>query len=136
MDHYSQGKEEIVVKFINTHDLDSLIEAKLTINGNEVLFLLPAMFLELLEKRPLFQKTSEYAIQKVTPIAQFSSLHSTGEYIPLEKLYGEHYESGRVYAISKNHEGYIYFRWEGGQIEIETIPAWRLFLSYLMLKEY
>jgi hypothetical protein len=63
----------------------------MTINASEVIFLLPAMFLEFIEKRPIYQKTKDYALQKVTPISQFASLHSTEEYIPLEKLYGEHY---------------------------------------------
>ncbi len=41
-----------------------------------------------------------------------------------------------MYAVSRNNEGYIYLRWEGGRLEIETIAAWRLLLGYLMMREY
>ena len=41
---------EVTLK--NRHDLDNMIEACLTFNKREVNFLLPAMFIEFIERRP------------------------------------------------------------------------------------
>jgi hypothetical protein len=68
-----------------------LIEVKMAINGFEVMFLLPAMFIYFSDKRPIYQNNGEYKQQKVLPISHFSSLVAAEEYIPLERLYGEHH---------------------------------------------
>lgn len=52
IDGKTQAREEIEVSLINKDDLDEIIEGTLTIGQKEITFLVPAMFLEFIEKRP------------------------------------------------------------------------------------
>jgi hypothetical protein len=65
-----------------------LIEVKISIDSNELAFLLPVMFIEFLEKRPTLDKSAKYSKQQVNPIHQFADFSSASELLPLEKIYG------------------------------------------------
>jgi hypothetical protein len=127
-----QGKEEVEVSLVGGSDLDSIIEVQMAVGGKTLHFLLPALFLEFVERRPA--KVSEgYQRTRVNPIHQASSLALAEEILPLERVHDG--EVGRIFAISKYHSGYIYFRWIHGVLDVETIPPWRLFITYLLLKD-
>jgi hypothetical protein len=103
----------------------------MSVSGKTLHFLLPAMFIEFVERRP--KRMEEYSKVRVNPIHQVSTLALAEELLPLERVHDG--EMGRVYAISKRHSGYVYFRWMHGVLEVETIPQWRLFMTYLLLKD-
>lgn len=128
-----QGREEVEVGLVGGSDLDSVIEVQLAVGAKTLSFLLPAMFLEFTERRPPGKRGGERV--RVNPIHQVSTLALAEEILPLERVHEGEGEEGRVYAISKYHEGYVYFRWLHGVLEVETIPPWRLFIAYLLLKD-
>jgi hypothetical protein len=64
--------------------MDSVIEARLTINSVEINFLVPAMFIEFTQKQPL-QKTAHIERYSVKTIYQFSTIDAAEELIPFEK---------------------------------------------------
>lgn len=119
--------------------MDSLIEAKLTVDLTEIDFIVPALFIEFVEKRPLLSNQEHYQKYTVKTIYQFSTIEAAEELIPFDKEYGygEKLDTARAYAISKRHEGYIFLRWPRlGVVELETIRPWKLLLSFLLSKDF
>lgn len=133
-----QDKEEVEVKLGNKNDFDSLIEVRLRVlhtTHKVVKFLLPAMFLEFSSSTP--QKGGGgYEKYNVAPYHQFSNVYLAMEVLPFHKQLEEGMEIAYIFARSRHHEGYITLRYKTrGEVEIETIKPWKLFVSYLLSSE-
>ena len=95
------------------------------------------MFIEFTNQRPEKYHRELYEKNFIGPYHQFSNIYLAQEIIPFEKSYEENVPTGKIFARSKYHEGYIILRYKSkGEIEIETIAPWKLFVSYLLSREY
>lgn len=126
------------MKLRDKSDFDSMIEVKLKIlhtTHKVIKFLLPAMFIEFTSQRPQ-RSGGSYEKHFVTPYHQFSNVYLAMEVLPFHKQIEEGMEIAYIFARSKNHEGYITLRYKNrGQVEIETIKPWKLFISFLLSSE-
>jgi hypothetical protein len=112
------------------------VKVKLLHTDNEVKFLLPAMFIEFETQKPAKQHTSAYGTRQIFPYHQFSNSYLAMEILPFERYFEDGCEVAAIFARSRKHEGYIYLRYKHvGEVELETIKPWRLFMSYLLSKD-
>ena len=95
------------------------------------------MFIEFSNQQPHVYHNERYEKNFISPYHQFSSVYLAMDVIPFFKDYEGGVEVAKVFARSKYYEGYIMLRYKTrGEIEVETIAPWKLFISYLLSKEY